>query len=163
MIIILYCCIAYSVITLVNFIWRRKNIIKYREGEWFIAQASYSYNLPAHRYDVLNRIKAKEELSEGEIEQWNDAIDYLSDHWIRIYAAITFKSIFFPFHFICYCTILFCRFIDAIIEKIKNIKVRPFEKMKRKYIVKPAEIQKEAKSYRDKPEQELQHYPSEAA
>ena len=168
--IVLYCCAAagvYFVIVLVNFIWRCKNIIKHREGEWLIDQDQSIYSCPKSWYNDLNRISKIEEPSKVEIKVWNDNIDCLNKYWIRIYITIIFKSIFFPVYFLIHWTIvgleLISKIIDKIIDKIKKNDVRPFEKMKRKYVAKPAEIQKEASSYRDKPQKALERYPSEVA
>jgi len=145
---------AYMLTVSVVFIWRHKNIIKNREGEWLIQQCdSLAYDSPKRWYNFLNK-SFTTNLNQFEVEQWNEYIDNLNRFWIRIYISIFIKSIFFPLLWAADALICFIFLIETIADKIKKIKFSPL-KNKKSYTPEPVVVLKESESYRELPEKVL--------
>ena len=89
----------YLIMVFAVFMWRCKNIIRFREGEDFIgSDAGFDYS--KELYDSLISIQKilhiGKALTIEEVGLWNRNIRNLNFFWKRIYFAILLKSLLFP-------------------------------------------------------------------
>jgi len=144
--------IFYSLLVMLSIYLRYKYLILIKDGYYLIGEHS-SYLRRA--YNNCSALSKKVNLSEYDIDRWNESIKDVKDHNISIFALVLVKSLFFPITIVAILTLKFFQFVKFIVSKLANklTKISLSDKIYIKEIL----VLKESNSYRALPEKSIKH------